>query len=291
MEMPSSLLQSELFGHLKGAFTGAARDRAGLIESADGGTFFLDEIGEMPLSLQAALLRVLQEKEVRRIGESRRRRVDVRFIFATNRNLAELVCSGAFREDLYFRVNGVRLTIPPLSQRREDIIPLAEHFLAQCRQADGCSDPSGAIGSADRSRHGRPPGNAATGGRLIHLRDETSSISVRAAQRMLSYQWPGNVRELKNEIERIVAFNGSARKITPRMLSPHIGEPKAGGAAGARSSTGSLPAAVERLERQIIRDALELFGGNRTRTAQALGVTRQGLLKKIKRYGLVTKNR
>ena len=129
MELPPSLLQSELFGHVKGSFTGAMNDRKGLIESAEGGTFFLDEIGEMPLHLQAALLRVIQEKEIRRVGESQRRVIDVRFVFATNRDLADCVKKGKFREDLYYRIKGVRIHLPPLRKRKEDIILLAKLFL------------------------------------------------------------------------------------------------------------------------------------------------------------------
>jgi transcriptional regulator with PAS, ATPase and Fis domain len=250
LEMPHSLLQSELFGHAEGAFTGASRDRAGLIESAAGGTFFLDEIGEMPLSLQAALLRVLQEKEIRRIGESRRRRVDVRFIFATNRNLLELVRKGRFRTDLYFRIAGVRLRIPPLRARKEDVMPLANFFLSSCARSAGRGVPSLAAG---------------------------------AARRLIRYRWPGNVRELKNEIERLVAFHGGEGAITAAMLSPHIDE--ADDEDSGADTGGNLPEAIQRLERALIGDALRRFAGNRTRAAAELGITRQGLLKKMKRLG------
>jgi DNA-binding NtrC family response regulator len=251
LEMPHTLIQSELFGHAEGAFTGASRDRAGLIESANGGTFFLDEIGEMPLSLQAALLRVLQEREIRRIGESRRRTVDVRFVFATNRNLRELVRRGRFREDLYFRISAIRLYIPPLRQRRADIAMLAKHFLG-----------------------GRPP------------RDPVPILSFGALRRLLAYQWPGNVRELRNEMERLRALHGGERMIAPEMLSPHI-EDMNGEAMGVSEAEGDgLPGAVRALERRMITSALEHFSGNRTRAAAALGITRQGLLKKLKRYAL-----
>lgn len=253
-EMPHSLLQSELFGHAEGAFTGASRDRTGLIENAGGGTFFLDEIGEMPLSLQAALLRVLQEKEVRRLGESRRRAVDVRFIFATNRDLGELVRKGRFRKDLYFRIAGVRLLIPPLRTRREDVPSLARLFL------DGLAGPA---------------------------RRRTPSLSPGAIKRLVKHQWPGNVRELKNEMERVAAFHGSASVVTPEMLSPHIGEPADGGVPADAPDGATIPGAVSRLERTMIREALDRFAGNRTRAAEALGITRQGLLKKLKRYGSV----
>ncbi|MCK4236047.1 MAG: sigma-54-dependent Fis family transcriptional regulator, partial [Candidatus Krumholzibacteria bacterium] len=256
MEMPQSLLQSELFGHLKGSFTGASGDRIGLIESAAGGTFFLDEIGEMPLSLQAALLRVLEEKEVRRIGDHRRRKVDVRFVFATNRDLLDLVKEGAFREDLYFRVNGVRLYIPPLRERRQDILPLAEHFLKLCALRSGV----------------RPP-----------------TISVEALRRMFSYHWPGNVRELRNEMERVVVLNKGIRTIKPGMLSPQIREAVPVSGKILYDDGETLPSAVQRLERRLIGEALGRFNGNRTKTAGALGITRQGLLKKLKRYGMIKK--
>jgi DNA-binding NtrC family response regulator len=253
LEAPHSLLQSELFGHVEGAFTGASRDRIGLIESANGGTFFLDEIGELPLALQAALLRVLQEREVRRIGESRRRRVDARFVFATNRDLEELVRKGRFRRDLYFRIAVMRLRVPPLRARREDVVPLAAHFLGCCAAQAGV---------------------------------ETPALAASAVRRLVEYDWPGNVRELKNEMERAFALHGAERAIGSAALSPHLdgsrGEAVTAGAAGT-----TIPETVERLERGMIRDALDRAGGNRTRAAEALGITRQGLLKKLKRYAML----
>ena len=252
LEMPHSLLQSELFGHAEGAFTGASRERAGLIESASGGTFFLDEIGEMPLALQATLLRVLQEKEIRRLGESRRRKVDVRFVFATNRDLSDLVKRGRFRKDLYFRIAGMRLHIPPLRARKEDIIPLASFFLARCaKQHDLIAPP----------------------------------LSPDVIRRFIRYQWPGNVRELKNEVERLVALHSGEGVITVAMLSPQIDEASDDAAETDTGASGSLPGAIQKLERRMIREALSRFAGNRTRAAGALGITRQGLLKKLKRLG------
>lgn len=254
LEMPPSLLQSELFGHMKGSFTGASRDRVGLIESAAGGTFFLDEIGEMPLSLQAVLLRVLQEKEVRRVGDSRRRTVDVRFIFATNRSLRDLIERGKFRRDLFYRIHGVRFDIPPLRHRREDVFLLAQYFLELCARRLGISTPG---------------------------------ITATAARRLLSYSWPGNVRELKNEMERIVTLHRGVRKITPEQLSPHIRKKTHRLVdEGTSLATETLPERVQRLERRMIGDALKRFNGNRTKAAHALGITRQGLLKKLKRFGM-----
>jgi transcriptional regulator with AAA-type ATPase domain len=252
LEMPHSLLQSELFGHAEGAFTGASRERPGLIESAGGGTFFLDEIGEMPLALQAALLRVLQEKEVRRLGESRRRPVDVRFVFATNRDLLDLARKGRFRKDLYYRIAGVRLRVPPLRARKEDVLPLASFFLARSAKRAGCRVPS---------------------------------IAPAAVRTLVRYHWPGNVRELGNEVERLIAFHGDAGTILPRMLSPHLEESDGGEAGALAGRSGSMPDAVRTLERAMIADALRRFAGNRTRAAGELGITRQGLLKKLKRYG------
>jgi transcriptional regulator with PAS, ATPase and Fis domain len=251
LEMPHSLLQSELFGHAEGAFTGASRDRAGLIESASGGTFFLDEIGEMPLSLQAALLRVLQEREIRRLGESRRRTVDVRFVFATNRDLLHLVKKGRFRKDLYFRIAGMRLCIPPLRARKEDILPLASFFLVRCAKHSGRSAPP---------------------------------LSPGVVRSLIRHHWPGNVRELKNEAERLIALHGGEAVITAAMLSSHIGEIQYEDDAGDTEVRG-IPGAVRKLEREMIREALRRFAGNRTRAAAELGITRQGLLKKMKRYG------
>jgi DNA-binding NtrC family response regulator len=252
MELPETLLQSELFGHLKGAVTGAVKDRMGLVESANGGTLFLDEIGEMPLTQQAALLRVLQEHEVRRIGDSARRTVDVRFVFATNRDLAECVRRGRFREDLYFRVSAVRLSLPPLRRRREDIPMLVGHFLEQ---------------------------HAASGGSI-------TGVSPAALCRMLSYAWPGNVRELRNEIERAVALNRDARIITLDMLSPAVREAAPAVGTGGVAAHETLRTAVEGVERRMISEALECSEGNRTRAAAVLGVSRQGLLKKMRRYGM-----
>ncbi len=253
MEMPATLLQGELFGHMKGAFTGAMRDRRGLRESAAGGTFFLDEIGELPPSLQASLLRVIQEKEIRRLGENDTRTVDVRFLFATNRNLVELVRKGAFREDLYFRIKGVRLFVPALRHRRKDILILASRLLEGASAAEGRAAPA---------------------------------ITSAAARRLLSYEWPGNVRELKNEMERVVALYPGAKRIDPGMLSFAAGDSKPAREPAPEGPAGTLPGAVENLERKMIVDALERFSGNRTRTAAELGITRQGLLKKIKRYGM-----
>ena len=253
MELPPSLLQSELFGHVKGSFTGAMNDRRGLIESAEGGTFFLDEIGEMPLHLQAALLRVIQEKEIRRVGESQRRVIDVRFVFATNRDLASRVKEGKFREDLYYRIKGVRIHLPPLRKRKEDILLLAKLFLD----------------SASRK-----------------LSRKTPKISTGAARELLVYNWPGNVRELKNEIERVMALFPDDQLIFPDMFSSSVRNGRLDLSSGLDPEAETLPAAVRRLELMMIEKTLKRFSGNRTRSAAVLGITRQGLLKKMKRHAL-----
>ncbi len=252
MEIPSSLLQGEIFGHSRGAFTGASRDRAGLVERAAGGTMFIDEIGELPTSSQAALLRVLQEGEVRRIGESSRRKVDVRFIFATNRKLSRLVDQGDFRKDLYFRVRGVHIEIPPLRKRRDDIIPLAEYFLTETAGEAGIQGPS---------------------------------LSMDAAGKLVKYHWPGNVRELKNEIKCLLLFNPETPVINAEMLPPHISTPSSGSGNNHQGNL-SLSGAIEDLERRMIAEALMRFQGNRTRAARELQISRQGLLKKLKRLGM-----
>jgi two-component system, NtrC family, response regulator HydG len=195
---------------------------------------------------------VLQEKEVRRLGESRRRPVDVRFVFATNRDLLDLARKGRFRKDLYYRIAGVRLSVPPLRARKEDVLPLASFFLARCAKRAGYRVPS---------------------------------IAPAAVRTLVRYRWPGNVRELGNEVERLVALHGDEGTIQPRMLSPHLEESDGAeaGAPGARS--GRMPDAVQTLEKAMIADALRRFSGNRTRASEELGITRQGLLKKLKRYG------
>ncbi len=253
MEMPAGLLQGELFGSVRGAFTGAHRDREGLIEAAGGGTFFLDEIGELPVHLQAALLRVLQEKEIRRLGEGRSRRIDVRFVFATNRDLEGLVRDGRFREDLYYRLNAIKLLIQPLRGRSEDIPVLTARFLGE---------------SAERLM-GRP-----------------MSITAGALSRLVGHSWPGNVRELRNEIERAVTMNPGSGRIISSMLETPDKRKNVFPVNDSGFEAGTMPEAVSRLERKMIERALAGFGGNRTRTAKALGITRQGLLKKLKRMNI-----
>ncbi|HIG00511.1 MAG TPA: AAA family ATPase [Myxococcales bacterium] len=249
---PESLLESELFGHRKGAFTGADRDRPGHFELAHRGTLFLDEIGETSPALQAKLLRVLQEREVLPVGGNRPRPVDVRVIAATNRDLGEETRAGRFREDLFYRLAVFPITLPSLRERPEDILELANHFLhkhGQREQKPGCQ------------------------------------LSAAARRLLLSHAWPGNVRELENEIQRALALAETGECIGPRLLSPRLtGLMEA--IAQAPHAGESLHASLCSIEAWLIRRALDHNGGRRALTARKLGVTREGLYKKMKRLGI-----
>ncbi len=252
--IPDPLLESELFGHARGAFTGAWRDKAGLIEEAGGGTFFLDEIGDLSLPLQAKLLRVLQEKEVRRVGENRPRPVAVRFLSATHKDLEAEVAAGAFREDLLYRIRIIVVEVPPLRDRKEDIPLLAEHFL---------------------ERYGRETGR----GRTV--------LSPLALERLAAYSWPGNVRELQNEIQRCLVFMGDDPVIGEACLSPRFRPPEE----PSPPDPFNLSAARAEFERRFVRQALRRFDFNKKRTAAEMGITRQGLFKLMKRHGIETPKR
>ena len=246
---PETLLESELFGYERGAFTGAARSKRGLVEEAGGGTLFLDEIGETALGFQVKLLRVLQEGVVRPLGATRESAVDVRIVAATNRDLFQEVEMGRFRRDLYYRLNVFPIQLPPLRGRTEDIVPLAEGFLA---------------------RYADLPAPA--------------SVAADAARLLETYAWPGNVRELENEIERVVASARGEPEITARMLSPQI----QGLASALPPDPGAetLRETMARLEAWVLRGALERHGGKRISTARSLGITRECLYKKLKRHGM-----
>ena len=251
---PDTLLESELFGHLRGAFTGADREKKGLFELAEGGTLFLDELGETSPPLQAKLLRALQEREVRPLGGTQTRRIDVRVVAATNRTLQDEVQRGAFREDLYWRLAVFHLVVPPLRERREDVVPLAEHFLR---------------------RHGARDGKP--GCRLAP--DAIDLLHVHA--------WPGNVRELENEMQRALALVEPGETIAARHLSERLQQalrPVTESGIDPRADT--LQRQVARLEAWLIRRALEAHGDRRAATARTLGITREGLYKKMKRYGI-----
>ncbi|GAO02307.1 sigma-54 dependent transcriptional regulator [Anaeromyxobacter sp. PSR-1] len=252
--IPSELLESELFGHVKGAFTDAVRAKKGLAAEADGGTLFLDEIGELPLGLQVKLLRFLQEEEVRPVGDTRSRRVDVRVVAATAVDLRAAVAAGRFREDLYWRLDVVGVRLPPLRERREDVPALLDHFLA-------------------RFRHLRP-----------ELPGLTLSDEARAA--LLAHGWPGNVRELEHAVERAVVLADGP--VLREEDLPEAVRARAHATAAADTGDGSLSVkrATRALEERLIRAALERTGGNRTRAAELLELSYGALLYKIKEYGV-----
>jgi DNA-binding NtrC family response regulator len=249
--IPETLLESELFGYVKGAFTGAAGDRPGLFEQADGGTLLLDEIGELPLPLQAKLLRVLQESEIRRVGDQRTRRVDVRLLAATARDLAAEAAAGRFRHDLLDRLNVVAIHLPPLAARREDVAPLARHFAAQLARRLG---------------------------RRVTVSD--------AGLDWLAHEpWPGNVRALEHAIERAAILSDKEILEPADFGKEPLPAPRSrGGEQGAGS--GTLRDAVEAAERQAIAAALGAAGGNRRAAAKRLGVSLRTLFYKMDRYGI-----
>ncbi|MCA8921722.1 MAG: sigma 54-interacting transcriptional regulator, partial [Planctomycetes bacterium] len=262
--LPESLLESELFGHVKGAFTGADRDKVGLFEAADGGTLFLDEVGDMPLSMQSKLLRVLQEGEVRPLGGRKPKRISVRIVAASNKDLRQLVDSGEFRADLFYRLNVVSVGLPPLRERKEDLPLLVDHFLDKiAERADG----------------------------------KRKQLERRVLDHLLHYDWPGNVRELENELRRLVALSGP--RIVEADLSPHIVRSSPAPTApaplprvnvapalSALNDGETLKARMEQIEREFLLGALASHEHNKTRTAKALGLSRYGFLKKLDKYNL-----
>jgi two-component system, NtrC family, response regulator HupR/HoxA len=255
-----NLLESALFGHTKGSFTGAIKDKKGLFEIADGGTFFLDEIGDMSPSLQVKLLRVLQEGTFTPVGGTETRTVDVRVIAATHKDLQKMVERGEFREDLYYRINVIKIQIPPLRERMDDLPILVEHFL---RKHFRVRPGSGRM---------RPP----------QLGDE----ALAAMQR---YPWPGNIRELENEIERCMVLGGDLDELPEELLSQRVRD--AAGVPMTRSiarydNAGSLKDAVERLERDLIHQGLIRTHWNKSQLAKELGISRSNLITKVERYGL-----
>ena len=277
--LPETLLETELFGHEKGSFTGAMALRKGRFETANKGTIFLDEIGEMTLGTQTKLLRILQEREFERIGSNTPIQIDIRVIVATNRNLAEEVDKGRFREDLYYRLNVIHIHMPPLRDRKDDIPPLVEHFLIKYRHSPG------AIPTA---------------------------ITEDAMTKLVEYDWPGNVRELENWIERAVVLSrgnpitvehlpfGDRREAADRARmagrrsrldgEEDDADEAAGAAAASRTNgggdAGTFKDRIASLERELIKEALDRADGNRTKAAEELGIYRRLLYAKIKEYGL-----
>lgn len=247
-----NLLESELFGHMKGSFTGAVRDKKGLFEMADKGTFFLDEIGDTSPTMQVKLLRVLQEGTFIPVGAVESKRVDVRVLAATNRNLKEMVEQGTFREDLYYRLNVINIRVPPLRERKEDIPILSEFFLNKA-QGEG------------------------------HAK---KVLTKRALEKLYDYAWPGNVRELQNEMERLIVLAGEEAKITADMLSPKIIDASEKGKVQGARVHGKLKDALEELEREMIKEGLRRTGWNKSKLAKELGISRAGLIMKVEKYSL-----
>ncbi|MFN0150711.1 MAG: sigma-54 interaction domain-containing protein [bacterium] len=249
--IPEALAEAELFGHMAGAFTGALRERRGMFEAADGGTFFLDELGEMPPSLQAKLLRVLEDGEYRRLGDNETRQANVRIVTATNRDMEAEVRDERFREDLYYRLSVVKLRVPPLRERRDEILELALHFLTRA----ACAGNTGSL----------------------RLSDE-------AAACLLSHDWPGNVRELKNEMERAAALHEGGDEVGFSALSARV---RGQSDPAHRAEDGfRFRERITDVERSLICEALDRYEWNKTRVARELGMTRQGLAKKMARFGI-----
>jgi len=251
--LPENLIESELFGHKKGAFTGATQDKTGLFEAANSGTIFLDEICNINASTQAKLLRVLQEGEIKRVGEIRYRKVDVRVISATNKDLKEEVKSGGFRDDLYYRLNVIHMKLPPLRERKEDIPLLADHFLQSYSNK--------------------------VGKQVGRIEEDVMSLLV-------NYPWPGNVRQLENEIKKMVTFVSDGSNITIEYVSRDVHDADQLKRYGGIEESSPLKSKVAGLERDLILEALKANNWNKSRTANALGLSRKGLDKKILRYGL-----
>jgi len=256
--LPEGLLESELFGHVRGSFTGAVRDKTGLIQEANGGTLFLDEIGELSNNTQVKLLRALQERTVRPVGDTREVSVDIRIIAATNQDLTKLVGEGRFREDFYYRINVIQLQLPPLRERREDIPELARHFVERA-----CS------------RAGVPP-------KQIH-RDAMAVLE--------SYTWPGNVRELENVVERLVAMEPShlitVSGLPPSVLGHEATVPEGGGAPTLPEGGLDLEAHLDAVRRELMRQALERCGGVQKDAARLLNVTYRAFRYHAEKFNLI----
>lgn len=251
--LPEQLLESELFGYKKGAFTGAAQDTKGLFEAAEGGTLFLDEISETSPGLQVKLLRVLQERTVRPVGATRDVPVDVRIIAATNRDLEVLVAEKSFRKDLYYRLRVVPLHVPPLRERREDILPLARAFIARTCTENSCGP---------------------------------CALSAEVLDLLLAYDWPGNARELENAIERAVILAENQPTIRPEDLPPEVREARL--SAARTEDLPSIPTLAE-VEKRHILDTLERLQGNRKETARVLGIGENTLHRRLRNYGIGAK--
>ncbi|NDG84587.1 MAG: sigma-54-dependent Fis family transcriptional regulator [Proteobacteria bacterium] len=257
--LTETLLDSELFGHVKGSFTGAIKDKKGLFEMAHNGTLFLDEVGDMSLAMQVKLLRVLQQGTLTPVGGTEERKVDVRVIAATNRDLKRMIEDGTFREDLYYRINVINIQVPSLRDRKEDIPVLVDHFLLKnCKEKE------------------------------IPLKALTS----RAMEKIFDYHWPGNIRQLENEVERLVVLSGTETKVGPELLSQPIRDAVAGSGGGTGGKgmnlkfAGKLRDAMEELEKTMIKEGLRRTKWNKSKLAKELGISRAGLIMKVEKYGL-----
>jgi transcriptional regulator with GAF, ATPase, and Fis domain len=260
--VPKELSEGYLFGYRRGAFTGAVNDSQGVIRTAAGGTLFLDEIGDLPLDVQPKILRFLQEGEIQPLGEQRPSKVDVRIIAATNTDLEEMVAQGRFREDLYYRLNVIRLRVPPLRERRSEIPTIVNYYINHYSAKFGRKD---------------------------------IQIQPQAVDLLMVNDWPGNVRQLCNEVQRIVARSEDGTVITPEQLSPELKRTSAPALPSSSvSAIASMPGAtnltladaLEEVERRMISEALRRHGGNISRAARELGLTRRGLYLKLDRYDL-----
>jgi two-component system response regulator AtoC len=255
--IPDALLESELFGHVKGAFTDATHDKRGLFEEAKGGTLFLDEIGELPPPLQVKLLRALQEEEIRRVGDTRAIRIDVRVVAATSRELAQMVDEGSFRQDLYYRLDVMTVAVPPLRERKDDVEPLVEHFVADVNR---------------------------------RLGTRIAGVEAEALRHLVAYDWPGTVRELENAIEHaaVMAEGGelALADLPERVRRPAAQAPGTGWALEFPPGDLSVKRAQRHLERELILRALAQTHGNRTQAAKLLELSHRALLYKIKEFGL-----
>ncbi|MEW6434210.1 MAG: sigma 54-interacting transcriptional regulator [Myxococcota bacterium] len=256
--LTETLLESELFGHERGSFTGAVKDKVGLLEAATGSTVFLDEVGEIPPSIQAKLLRVLEERRVLRVGAVTPVPIDVRFIFATNRDLEAEVARGAFRADLFYRINGISIELPPLRDRPGEIEPLARTFLAEAARRDGVPTPD---------------------------------LSPHALAALRSYPWPGNIRELKNVIDRAILLSGGGVIDTEALGLFGVSPGTPARTATAVSAAPRLKAEREAAERMAVEAALAQTGGNQTRAARLLGISRRTLVSRLTQYGLTRPRR
>ncbi len=248
-----NLLESELFGHVKGSFTGAIKDKKGLFEEADGGTLFLDEIGDTSPTMQVKMLRVLQEGSFTPVGSTQLKKANVRILAATNRDLVAMVSDGSFREDLFYRLNVINLVVPPLRDRREDVTLLIDYFLEQTSKSE---------------------------------RKPKKELTKECLEKLLNHEWPGNVRELENEIERLCVLAGDDKEIRDDYLSPRINQSASDSKFPGLRIHGKLKDSLEELEKQMIFEGLERTSWNKSKLAKELGISRAGLIMKVEKYGL-----